>query len=172
MKDTGRREEDTLHGDKGMGRGDEGDSFIIDHLAFCRSRNDSRGCLHPFPNRARVLWHHALKSGQGTCDVMYSTIHLIAPLPHLLPSSHPPPLSLQLNMAGATDESNEKHLEPWSVACQRDGITNTPLSPYIDQELLYNRHLHIDPTKIEGTGFKYEVPCVAVELLKEVRGGV
>ena len=72
-------------------------------------------------------------------------------------------------MAGATEESNEKHLEPWSVACQRDGITNTPLSPYIDQELLYNRHLHIDPTKIEGTGFKYEVPCVTVELLKEVR---
>ena len=33
----------------------------------------------------------------------------------------------QLNMAGATEESNEKHLEPWSVACHRDNISNTPL---------------------------------------------
>lgn len=45
----------------------------------------------------------------------------------------------QLHMAGATEESNEKHLEPWSVACHRDGIVNTPLSPYMDQELLYNK---------------------------------
>ena len=43
-------------------------------------------------------------------------------------------------MAGATEESNEKHLEPWSVGCHRDGVANTPLSPYMDQELLYNRY--------------------------------
>lgn len=24
-------------------------------------------------------------------------------------------------------------MEPWSNACKRDGITNTPLSPYLDQ---------------------------------------
>lgn len=74
----------------------------------------------------------------------------------------------KLNMSGATEESNEKHLKPWSEACQRDGISNTPLSPYMDQELLYNRHLHIDGAKIEGTGFKCEVPEVTVELLREV----
>lgn len=109
-------------------------------------------------------------------------------------------------MSGATEESNEKHLQPWSEACHRDGISNTPLSPYMDQELLYNRsvhiidyalpssspppppppsspppplllltisippsrHLHIDGTKIEATGFKYEVREITVELLREV----
>lgn len=39
----------------------------------------------------------------------------------------------RLNMSSAVEESNEKHLEPWSQACAADGITNTPLSPYIDQ---------------------------------------
>lgn len=36
-------------------------------------------------------------------------------------------------MAGTVDDSNEKHLEPWSAACERDGIHSTPLSPYLDQ---------------------------------------
>lgn len=75
----------------------------------------------------------------------------------------------KLHMSGATEESNEKHLAPWSAACQRDGIINTPLSPYIDQELLYNKHLNIDGSKIEGTGFSYELPRVSLELLREVR---
>lgn len=36
-------------------------------------------------------------------------------------------------MAGTVDDSNEKHLEPWSAACEKDGIHSTPLSPYLDQ---------------------------------------
>lgn len=71
-------------------------------------------------------------------------------------------------MAGATETSNEKHLGPWSEACSKDGIVNTPLSPYIDQELLYNRHLHIDGTKIENVGFIYEVGRPTLDLLREV----
>lgn len=71
-------------------------------------------------------------------------------------------------MPSATEESNEKHLAPWSDACTRDGVTNTPLSPYIDQELLYNKHLHVDGSRIEGTGFAYEVPQVTRELLSKV----
>ena len=36
-------------------------------------------------------------------------------------------------MAGTVEDSNEKHLAPWSAACERDGIHTTPLSPYLDQ---------------------------------------
>lgn len=71
-------------------------------------------------------------------------------------------------MTSAVEESNEKHLAPWSTACTRDGIENTPLSPYIDKELLYNKHLSVNGTKIESTGFRYEVPEVNMKLLKEV----
>lgn len=71
-------------------------------------------------------------------------------------------------MSSATETVNEKHLAPWSEACNKDGVANTPLSPYIDQELLYNKHLHIDGTKIENVGFVYEVPRLTVDLLREV----
>ena len=36
-------------------------------------------------------------------------------------------------MASTVEDSNEKHLTPWSEACERDGIHTTPLSPYLDQ---------------------------------------
>ena len=58
---------------------------------------------------------------------------------------------------------------PWSEACTRDGINNTPLSPYLDQELLYNKHLRVDGSKIETTGFSYQQPRPTLELLREVR---
>lgn len=71
-------------------------------------------------------------------------------------------------MSSATEESNEKHLGPWSEACARDAILNTPLSPYLDQELLYNKHLHVDGSKLEGTGFNYQHPRPTIDLLREV----
>lgn len=74
----------------------------------------------------------------------------------------------RLNMRSATEDSNEKHLAPWSDACLRDGISNTPLSPYLDQELLYNKHLHINGHRITATGFSYQHPRITIELLKEV----
>ncbi|XP_047143812.1 uncharacterized protein LOC100209027 isoform X1 [Hydra vulgaris] len=74
----------------------------------------------------------------------------------------------KLNMNGVVDESNEKHLAPWSVACTADKIVNTPLSPYLDKEILYNNHLHIEGTKIESLGFKYTKPHVTAEDLKLV----
>ena len=74
----------------------------------------------------------------------------------------------RLNMSGAVEESNEKHLAPWSEACARDEIRNTPLSPYLDQELLYNNNLHVNGSKIEGIGFEYEYPQLKVEYLRDV----
>ena len=71
-------------------------------------------------------------------------------------------------MSSATEESNEKHLTPWSEACGRDGISNTPLSPYLDQELLYHRHLHIDGSKVEKAGFSYQQPRLTEDLLRQV----
>ena len=74
----------------------------------------------------------------------------------------------RLNMSAAVEDSNEKHLAPWSEACIRDQIDNTPLSPYLDQELLYNNNLHIDGSKIEAIGFEYKYPVLKVKYLQEV----
>jgi len=31
------------------------------------------------------------------------------------------------------EEVNEKHMGPWGEACQCDGVSNTPLTPYIEK---------------------------------------
>ena len=43
----------------------------------------------------------------------------------------------QLNMSSVVQDSNEKHLAPWSEACSADNIVNTPLSPYLDKVKLF-----------------------------------
>jgi len=63
------------------------------------------------------------------------------------------------------DGVNEKHLKPWSELCKSKGITNTPLTPYLDEELLYNNALSVDGTKITKTGFSYSVPTMTQQLL-------
>jgi len=71
------------------------------------------------------------------------------------------------NMDEITKTVNEKHVTPWSKMTKEAGINITPLSPYLDQELLYNKHLSIDGSKIESIGFKYERPTMTQEYLNE-----
>ncbi|RHZ50555.1 hypothetical protein Glove_495g26 [Diversispora epigaea] len=74
----------------------------------------------------------------------------------------------QLNLDNAVEDINEKHMRPWTVLLRKNRIKNTPLSPYLDKELLYNNALCVDGSKIEETGFEYEVPQVTDEKLKEM----
>lgn len=41
-----------------------------------------------------------------------------------------------ISLKAIAEEANDKHLKPWSDLCKEQGIQSTPLSPYIDQELL------------------------------------
>jgi len=63
-----------------------------------------------------------------------------------------------VSMKSITEEANDKHLKPWSDLCKKAGISNTPLTPYLDPELLYNNSLSVDGSAIEATGFKYDHP--------------
>jgi nucleoside-diphosphate-sugar epimerase len=66
-----------------------------------------------------------------------------------------------------TAEVNDKHLKPWSDLTKGAGIVNTPLTPYLDQELLYNNSLSVDGSAIEGTGFVYDHPKIDEGLVRE-----
>jgi len=66
------------------------------------------------------------------------------------------------------NEVNEKHLKPWSDLCKQMKIYNTPLSPFLDKELLYQNHLFIDGSKIENFGFQYKIPEVTVDNFMEM----
>eukprot|EP00042_Codosiga_hollandica_P036012 m.271446 g.271446 ORF g.271446 m.271446 type:complete len:388 (-) comp54778_c0_seq2:191-1354(-) len=74
----------------------------------------------------------------------------------------------KLNMKSVTEEVNEGHMEPWMEMCTADGIESTPLSPYLDQELLYNNSLSVDGKKIETTGFVYKHPILTEQALRAV----
>jgi len=73
----------------------------------------------------------------------------------------------KVDIKGVAEEANDKHLKPWSEVCKKAGIVNTPLTPYIDPELLYNNSLSADGTLIESTGFKYEIPAPTEALIRE-----
>jgi len=73
----------------------------------------------------------------------------------------------KMDIKATAEEANDKHLKPWSEVCKQAGIVNTPLTPYIDPELLYNNSLSVDGSAIEGQGFKYEVPNINEALIRE-----
>jgi len=64
-------------------------------------------------------------------------------------------------MKTVAETANEKHLKPWSELCKSKGIVNTPLTPYLDEELLYNNSYSVDGTKITKTGFTYKHPSLS-----------
>lgn len=70
-------------------------------------------------------------------------------------------------MKTVADTANEKHLGPWSALCKEKGITNTPLTPYLDEELLYKNAMALNAAKFVGTDFSLKNPKMTIELLKE-----
>jgi len=73
----------------------------------------------------------------------------------------------KMDIKATAEEANDKHLKPWSEVCKKAGIVNTPLTPYIDPELLYNNSLSVDGSAIESIGFKYEHPEITEALIRE-----
>lgn len=72
-----------------------------------------------------------------------------------------------VNIKSAAEDVNDKHLGPWSDLCRAAGIASTPLTPYLDPELLYNNSLSADGAAIETTGFKYQYPTVTIPLVRD-----
>jgi len=70
-------------------------------------------------------------------------------------------------MKTVAETANEKHLKPWSELCKAKGIVNTPLTPYLDEELLYNNSYSIDGAKISKAGFAYKHPKMSEGDLRE-----
>jgi len=64
--------------------------------------------------------------------------------------------------------ANDLHLKPFSDACKKYGIHETPLTPYLDEELIKENSISIDGTHIEKIGFSYDYPAPNAALLKEV----
>lgn len=78
-------------------------------------------------------------------------------------------IATSVAMKTVADVANDKHLKPWSDLCKQHTITDSPLTPYLDEELLYNNSTSLDGQKIvKSLGFVYDVPQISIELLVEV----
>jgi len=64
--------------------------------------------------------------------------------------------------------ANDEHLKPFSDACKKYGINDSPLTPYLDEELIKEVNVAIDGSAILKLGFTYDFPKPTAELLKEV----
>lgn len=71
-------------------------------------------------------------------------------------------------MNSVVEEGNDKHMGPWAEACSTGGVENTPLTPFMDQELLYNKNLYLDGSRLKKLGFICEFPLLTSETLLEV----
>jgi len=70
----------------------------------------------------------------------------------------------------AASIANEKHSPMWrAVMIDKKVNLNSPVSTYIDEENVQNKHISINGTKITGTGFTYDHPACTVA---EIRAAV
>jgi len=78
-------------------------------------------------------------------------------------------LAAKLAIGQVAGASNEKHVPGWSELCRTNNILNTPLSPYMDVEVLKKCNTAIDGTKIsKDLNFEYDHPQINAELVREV----
>jgi len=64
--------------------------------------------------------------------------------------------------------ANDLHLKPFSDVCKKYNINDTPLTPYLDEELIKENSISVDGNAIEKLGFVYDYPAPTANLLKEV----
>ncbi|KAJ3628030.1 hypothetical protein MTP99_015356 [Tenebrio molitor] len=77
-------------------------------------------------------------------------------------------VSAVVDLEGAADDANDKHLVPWAEVCRQDNIQNTPLTPHMDPELLLHKHLRLNGAKLKDLGFTVSVPAPTITNIKEV----
>lgn len=73
----------------------------------------------------------------------------------------------KLKIQAAAETANDNHMNPWADMCKLSNVQHSPLSPYIDKELLYNTSLSVDGSAIEKTDFTYLHPEISTELVQQ-----
>lgn len=70
------------------------------------------------------------------------------------------------------EEINDKHMAPWAEICLRDKTENTPLTPFMDGELIQHCHLNLSNEKLKATGYRLKVPLLTQENIEEVHWNI
>ena len=73
----------------------------------------------------------------------------------------------KLNFKKTVDEVNDTHMQPWGEITAAANISRTPLSPFLEPELLLKNPLSLDGSKIVKLGFDYTIPSPTKENILE-----
>lgn len=73
-----------------------------------------------------------------------------------------------MNITAVVEEINDKHMGPWAELCQIDHTEHTPLTPYMDEELLRFKHLNVSNQKLKDFRYNLRVPHMNREKIEEV----
>eukprot|EP00485_Elphidium_margaritaceum_P012854 CAMPEP_0202707986 /NCGR_PEP_ID=MMETSP1385-20130828/20255_1 /ASSEMBLY_ACC=CAM_ASM_000861 /TAXON_ID=933848 /ORGANISM="Elphidium margaritaceum" /LENGTH=385 /DNA_ID=CAMNT_0049366847 /DNA_START=58 /DNA_END=1215 /DNA_ORIENTATION=+ len=72
-------------------------------------------------------------------------------------------------MSSVAAYSNDKHVPMWSDLCRDFDLGSSPLTPYIDMEILSKNYLYIDGTRIcKELGFQYKYKQLDIPYLQEI----
>jgi len=79
-------------------------------------------------------------------------------------------MGAKVNISAAADLINSKHSPMWNAVVKKYGLSlNSPLSPFIDEQLLAKNHLGVDGSLITKlTKFKYTHPEPTAKLFAEM----
>ena len=73
-----------------------------------------------------------------------------------------------ISLKDVAEDVNEKHLAPWSQMCNEEGISNTPLSPFIYSSQLETLNIRACNQKLLATGFQFKRPEVTEANVRDV----
>lgn len=73
----------------------------------------------------------------------------------------------RLNFKSICNDANEGHTPIWMELLNDADIRNTPLSPYISQELLYANQLSVSGAALKATGFNLKHPMLTPQTAQE-----
>lgn len=75
----------------------------------------------------------------------------------------------RMGLATVADSINDTMVPAWATLCQEHNVLNTPLSPYVDTELLYNNDMCVDGSLIcRETAFTYSHPTLEKKELERI----
>ena len=73
----------------------------------------------------------------------------------------------QFKLEEMVEEANGELMSGWTDLCRTTGTSMSPLTPYIDKELLMHAHLAVDASKLQRTGFSCSCPQLTRGLVED-----
>lgn len=74
-------------------------------------------------------------------------------------------MAAQMKIEEIVEEANGGHMDAWMDLLIKNGVDYTPVSPILDTELLKDRHMTMDGSKLKATGFQLSCPKITKELV-------